>query len=188
MATQRLLFLTPAQAVTGIFPALRDAGFELGIAENLKGASAFISKSGPGIIFARPTLPGFRVEDLLAVGAEDPHFPPVIVVADKGSPQEAERLLNLGARDYWLEPLDVERVKIAAGAARRQPAPAPAASTLGGRRPSAPRARARASWATTPASAACSSWPARWPHPAQRCSLPALPAQAKKCLPATCTP
>ena len=139
MATQRLLFLTPAQAVTGIFPALRDAGFELGIAENLKGASAFISKSGPGIIFARPTLPGFRVEDLLAVGAEDPHFPPVIVVADKGSPQEAERLLNLGARDYWLEPLDVERVKIAAGAARRQPAPAPAASTLGGRRPVCPQ-------------------------------------------------
>ena len=120
MATQRLLFLTPAQAVTGIFPALRDAGFELGIAENLKGASAFISKSGPGIIFARPTLPGFRVEDLLAVGAEDPHFPPVIVVADKGSPQEAERLLNLGARDYWLEPLDVERVKIAAGQKRRE--------------------------------------------------------------------
>lgn len=139
MATQRLLFLTPAQAVTGIFPALRDAGFELGIAENLKGASAFISKSGPGIIFARPTLPGFRVEDLLAVGAEDPHFPPVIVVADKGSSQEAERLLNLGARDYWLEPLDVERVKIAAGAARRQPAPAPAASTLGGRRPVCPQ-------------------------------------------------
>ncbi|SDF93977.1 sigma-54-dependent transcriptional regulator [Desulfovibrio legallii] len=139
MATQRLLFLTPAQAVTGIFPALRDAGFELGIAENLKGASAFISKSGPGIIFARPVLPGFRVEDLLAVGAEDPHFPPVIVVTDKGTPQEAERLLNLGARDYWLEPLDVARVKAAAGASRRPPAAAPAASTLGGRKPVCPQ-------------------------------------------------
>ena len=39
MSTRRLLFLAPAQAITGIFPPLRDAGYELGIAENLKGAS-----------------------------------------------------------------------------------------------------------------------------------------------------
>ena len=69
MSTRRLLFLAPAQAITAIFPPLRDAGFELGIAENLKGASVFIRKSGPDIIFARPSLPGFKVEDLLAVGA-----------------------------------------------------------------------------------------------------------------------
>ena len=135
MSTRRLLFLTPAQAVTAIFPALRDAGFELGIAENLKGASVFIRKSGPGVIFARPALPGFRVEDLLAVGAEDPNFPSVIVVTDKGSPEEAERLLALGARDYWLEPLDVERITAVAGTARRAVAPVPAASTLGGHKP-----------------------------------------------------
>ena len=95
MLTRRLLFLTPAQAVTTVFPPLRDAGYELGIAENLKGASVFIRKSGPGIIFARPVLPGFRVEDLLAVGAEDPNFPPVIVITDKGTAEEAERLTSL---------------------------------------------------------------------------------------------
>lgn len=134
MSTRRLLFLTPAQAVTAVFPALRDAGFELGIAENLKGASVFIRKSGPGVIFSRPALPGFRVEDLLAVGAEDPNFPPVIVITDRGSPEEAERLMSLGARDYWLEPLDVERVMAVAGAARK-PAPVPAVTTLGGHKP-----------------------------------------------------
>ena len=80
MSTQRILFLAPAHAVTRIFPQLRDAGFEVAIAENLKGASAFVRKSGPGIIFARPSLPGFQVEDLLAVGADDPDFPPVVVV------------------------------------------------------------------------------------------------------------
>jgi DNA-binding NtrC family response regulator len=137
MATQRLLFLTPAQAVTGIFPALRDAGFELGIAENLKGASAS-SASPDGHHLCPPCSAGFRVEDLLAVGAEDPTFP-----GHRGDgqrpPQEAERLLNLGARDYWLEPLDVARVKAAAGASRRPPAAAPAASTLGGRKPVCPQ-------------------------------------------------
>ncbi|MGE9984304.1 sigma 54-interacting transcriptional regulator [Desulfovibrio sp. SGI.169] len=134
MSTRRLLFLAPAQAITAIFPPLRDAGYELGIAENLKGASVFIRKSGPGVIFARPTLPGFRVEDLLAVSAEDPNFPPVIVTTDKGSPEEAERLLSLGARDYWLEPLDVERIMAVAREPRKS-APVPPSSTLGGHRP-----------------------------------------------------
>lgn len=134
MSTRRLLFLTPAQAVTAIFPFLRDAGYELGIAENLKGASVFIRKSGPGVIFARPSLPGFRVEDLLAVSAEDPNFPPVIITTDKGSPEEAERLMGLGARDYWLEPLDVDRI-IAVAREPRKPASVPAASTLGGHKP-----------------------------------------------------
>lgn len=131
MSSRRLLFLTPAQAVTAVFPALRNAGYELGIAENLKGASVFIKKSGPDVIFSRPSLPGFRVEDLLAVGAEDPNFPPVIIITDKGSPEEAERLMGLGARDYWLEPLDVERVAAVAGQ-KRKTAPVPAVSTLGG--------------------------------------------------------
>lgn len=134
MSTRRLLFLAPAQAVTAVFSPLRDAGYELGIAENLKGASLFIRKSGPGVIFARPTLPGFRVEDLLAVSAEDPDFPPVIVTTDKGSPEEAERLMSLGARDYWLEPLNVERI-MAVAREPRKTAPVPASSTLGGRKP-----------------------------------------------------
>ncbi len=131
MSSRRLLFLTPAQAVTAVFPAWRTAGFELGIAENLKGASVFIKKSGPDVIFSRPSLPGYRVEDLLGVGAEDPNFPPVIVITDKGSAEEAERLLSLGARDYWIEPLDVERIAAVAGQ-KRKTAPVPAVSTLGG--------------------------------------------------------
>lgn len=137
MANRRLLFLMPAQAVTGVFSALKDAGFDLGIAENLKGATVFIRKSGPGVIFARPQLPGFRVEDLLAVGGDDPNFPPVIVTTDKGTPEEAERLLNLGARDYWLEPLDVQRI-LSVVKEPKKPAPVPQVSTLGGHKPGYP--------------------------------------------------
>lgn len=137
MSTRRILFLTPAHAVTRIFPQLRDAGYEIGIAENLKGASVFIRKSGPGVIFARPQLPGFRVEDLLAVGADDPNFPPVVVVTDKPNAEEAEQLLALGAQDYWVEPLDMDKV-VAMARAPRAPLAAPASSTLGGRRPILP--------------------------------------------------
>lgn len=105
MSARRILFLAPAHAVTRIYPQLRDAGYEVGLAENLKGASAFIRKSGPDVIFSRPSLPGYRVDDLLAVGSDDPAFPPVIVFTDRGTPEEAEQLLALGARELetWLQ-------------------------------------------------------------------------------------
>ncbi|MDR2056381.1 MAG: sigma-54 dependent transcriptional regulator [Desulfovibrio sp.] len=137
MSTRRLLFLAPASAVTALFPTLRDAGCEIGIAENLNGASVFIRKTGPHVIFSRPTLPGFKVEDLLSVSADDPNFPPIVVIADRGSPQEAERLMNLGARDYWPEPLDARRILALA----REPSRASRASpysVLGGRGPGYP--------------------------------------------------
>jgi len=133
MSQQRILFLMPAHVVTRIFPLLRDAGFEVGLAENIKGASAFIRKARPNLIFSRPLLSGYKVEDLFAIGEMDPDFPSVIVVTDTGSPAEAERLLALGARDYWVEPLEPEKV-MAALKIGNALTPLPATSTLGGQR------------------------------------------------------
>ena len=134
MSTRRILFIAPAQSVTRVFPQLRDSGFEVGIAENLKGASGFIRKSPPDLILSRPALPGYRVEDLLAVGQDDPNFPPVIIFSDRPSPEEAQKFMESGARDYWVEPLTDEKIMAAVPAKREDP-PAPASSTLGGRKP-----------------------------------------------------
>lgn len=134
MANRRLLFLAPPQCVTGIFQQLKEAGYEIGIAENLKAAAQAIRKGEPDIIFARPQMAGFRVEDLLAVSSQNPGFPPVVIITEKGSPEEAERLLGLGAKDYWLEPLDENRIATLI----REPSksfPVPGASTLGGHKP-----------------------------------------------------
>ena len=137
MQVCRILFIAPAQTVTRIFPQLRDAGIEVGIAENMKGASSFLRKGTPGVIFTRPGLPGYRVEDLLAVGADDAEFPPVIVFSDRPTPEEATRMLECGAKDYWVEPLSFEKVQ-AAIPHKRAIIPAPASSTLGGRKPELP--------------------------------------------------
>ncbi|MDR2727021.1 MAG: sigma-54 dependent transcriptional regulator [Deltaproteobacteria bacterium] len=132
---QRILFLAPAAAVTRVFPELRDAGFEVGLAENIKGASAFIRKASPAVIFSRPALPGYKVEDLLAVGADDPAFPPVVIITDKGTPAEAEHYLDLGARDYWIEPRTAEKVAAAVPRPGRRTASASPLTTLGGSKP-----------------------------------------------------
>ncbi len=138
MSARRILFLAPAQTVTRIFPQLRDAGFEVGIAENLKGASAFIRKGLPDLILSRAFLPGYRIDDLLAVGEEDPNFPPVIVFSERVTADEATRMLELGAKDYWPEPLSFEKIE-AALPVHRQAALIPASSTLGGRKPAQAR-------------------------------------------------
>lgn len=137
MMARRILFLAPAQSVTRIFPQLRDAGVEVGIAENLKGASAFMRKGMPCLILSRPALPGYRIEDLLQVGQDDPQFPPVIVFSERVSPEEATHVLELGARDYWSEPLNFEKIQAVLPGRKTPAAPAPS-STLGGRTPSPP--------------------------------------------------
>ena len=134
MHVQRILFLAPAQTVTRIFPELRDAGIDIGIAENVKGASAFIRKGVPTLILSRPFLPGYRIEDLLAVGQDDPQFPPVIVFSDKPTPDESTKMLELGAKDYWIEPLSFEKIQ-AALPHQRIVTPSPSSSTLGGNKP-----------------------------------------------------
>ena len=134
MSVRRVLFLAPAQSVTRIFPQLRDAGFEVGIAENLKGASSFIRKAPVHAIFSRPTLPGYRVEDLLSVGQDDPAFPPVYIFTDRPGPEETLRLMELGAKDYWVEPLAFEQIATVVPPRKEGPA-APASSSLGGRKP-----------------------------------------------------
>jgi DNA-binding NtrC family response regulator len=70
------------------------------------------------------------------VGLEDPSFPPVVVFADKGGADEAGRVLEQGAKDYWLEPLLTEKIS-ALLPARKESAPVPPHSSLGGRKPDA---------------------------------------------------
>lgn len=135
MAKCRLLFLAPPQSVTGIFQDLKDAGIEVSIAENLKGAAQAIRKSEPTLIFARPKMDGFQAEELLAAASRAPGFPPVVIIADKGSPEEAERLMTLGARDYWLEPLSVEKIIAQTTIPQKNSFPVPDISTLGGHKP-----------------------------------------------------
>ena len=73
----------------------------------------------------------------MAGGADDPDFPPVVVVSDRGTADDARRYMELGAKDYWLEPLSFEKVA-AVARAPRPVATAPSVSTLGGRRPAMP--------------------------------------------------
>ncbi|QJT08934.1 sigma-54-dependent transcriptional regulator [Oceanidesulfovibrio marinus] len=107
---QSILFIAPPTAVTTVFSLLKEEGFEVGLADNLRGALGFIKKSKPLVVFSRPSMSGYRVEDLLAEAVQDDGFPPVVVFTEQGSAQEAQRYLEKGAKDYWLEPLDAEKI------------------------------------------------------------------------------
>ncbi len=110
MSSKRVLFLTPASTVTRIFPQLRSSDIEASLAENAKGASAFIESSSPQYIISRPSLPGYKVEELFEVAKNADPYPRIIVLAEKGTPDEARYFMELGAFDYWTDPLMVEKV------------------------------------------------------------------------------
>ncbi len=140
MTAQTVLFIAEPQSVTAIFPALKEAGLQAGLADNITGALGFIKKSKPCLVFCRPKLQGFEAETLLKQAGTLEDFPPVIVFSSTGSADEAVRYLELGAHDFWLEPLVWDKIKVIlpdpepepASFPEIKPAPAPAPVTTPG--------------------------------------------------------
>jgi DNA-binding NtrC family response regulator len=133
MAEKTILFVAPAQAVTQFFPFFKEAGIAAGIVDSLAAALAAFRKSPPCLIFSQAKIGVYTAESLLAEGQKEPAFPPVIVFTDRGTAAEAARCLELGARDYWLEPLTWEKIQAvvpqeSAPAVPTRPAPAPIAA------------------------------------------------------------
>jgi DNA-binding NtrC family response regulator len=110
MAEKTILFVAPAQAVTQFFPDFKEAGIAAGIADSLAAALAAIRKAPPCLIFSQAKMGVYTAESLLAEGRNLDDFPPVIVFTDRGTANEAARCLELGAKDYWLEPLTWEKI------------------------------------------------------------------------------
>jgi DNA-binding NtrC family response regulator len=111
MPNWRILFVIRPGLVTDIFPVLKREGVEAGIAESLKGALSYVQRNRPAFVFSEPSLPGYRVEGLLQELSSMKDAPPLIVVAEHGSAQDAQRLMELGIRDYWLAPLSWEKIR-----------------------------------------------------------------------------
>lgn len=110
MSGKTILFLSKTQSVTELYPFFKESGVTAGLAENLSGALDFIYKNSPAVVFSAARLPGYKVEDLLAEANTNEAFPPIVVFSDHGSAADAKRFLELGAKDYWLEPLMWEKV------------------------------------------------------------------------------
>lgn len=112
MPDSTLLFIAEPQSVTSVFSPLKEAGYQAGLADNLAGAINFIKKSKPCLIFTRPVLQGYSAQALLAEAVNIENFPPVVVFSRSGSADEARKFMELGARDYWLEPLSWDKIKL----------------------------------------------------------------------------
>lgn len=112
MPVPTVLFLAPTSIVTPLFQPLKRAGLDVGLAETIPGALKFIQSQQPILIFCRDKLTGFKAEELLLAMAQcSEPVPPVIVFTENGSAEQAKKFMELGARDYWLEPLSWEKVR-----------------------------------------------------------------------------
>ncbi|MBG0791188.1 MAG: sigma-54-dependent Fis family transcriptional regulator [Desulfovibrionaceae bacterium] len=142
MSAKTLLFIAEPQSVTSIFPTLQEAGLQAGLADNLNGALGFIKKSKPCLVFCRPSLQGFDAKAFLKRADETEGFPPVVIFTGSGSAEQATEFLQLGARDYWIEPLiwDKIRLILPGDAPEAEPEPEPESVSP---RPAAPQPSGR---------------------------------------------
>ncbi len=116
MSERTILFIAEPQSVTGIFPALRDAGIQAGVADGLVSSLAFLKRSPTAMIFSRPAMPGYAADALLSrlgeMSARGEATPPVVIITRSGNAEDAQKYMELGAKDYWLEPLSWEKVSL----------------------------------------------------------------------------
>jgi DNA-binding NtrC family response regulator len=112
MSARTVLFIAEPQSVAAVFPTLKEAGLQAGLADNLTGALGFIKKSHPCLIFCRPSLQGFDAMALLEQAQKIDGFPPVVIFTANGNAEEATRFLGNGARDYWVEPLVWDKIRL----------------------------------------------------------------------------
>jgi len=138
MSERTILFIAEPQSVSGIFSALRDAGVQAGVADGLGSALTFLKRAQPALIFSRPSMPGYDALALLSrlaeLGEAGEPSPPVIIFSRTGSAEEAQKYLELGAQDYWLEPLAWEKIHLVL-----PPADEPVSCTVESPRPGAAR-------------------------------------------------
>ena len=108
-----VLFIARSNPVSELFPTLKEMGYKVKLSENLDSAMQELKKGDVELIFSEPNLTGYNVEELFREG---PNFreglPPVIVVTEQGTASEAKRLMEAGAKDYWLMPVTREKIKL----------------------------------------------------------------------------
>jgi len=108
-----VLFIARSNPVSELFPTLKEMGYKVKLSENLDSALQELKKGDVELIFSEPKLTGYNVEELFREGSNFREgLPPVIVVTEQGTASEAKRLMEAGAKDYWLMPVTREKLKL----------------------------------------------------------------------------
>ncbi len=111
MSAKSILFIARPDIMSPVLSRLRDEGYELLMSETHSGAHKVIEQKSPCLIFSQSVLPGFRTDQFLSSLKHQEILNRIIVISEHGSPEEAQAIMALGARDYWITPLIWEKVK-----------------------------------------------------------------------------
>ncbi|WP_457572183.1 sigma 54-interacting transcriptional regulator [Desulfovulcanus sp.] len=111
MAEKTILFISRTDQVTPLFAHFKEYGLEVIMSESLSSALRVIEQKNPVLIFSQVRLPGYRIEDLLLKISRLGYKVDIVAFTEQGSASEAKKILELGAKDYWLAPLIWDKIK-----------------------------------------------------------------------------
>ncbi|MDQ7032327.1 MAG: sigma-54 dependent transcriptional regulator [Desulfonauticus sp.] len=109
---KKILFIARPIHVTPLYQSLQEQGVQLILLDSVELALKNIQEQLPDFIFVQSDLPGIRVEKLLTWLQENNLNIPVYVFTERGSAKEARKLMEAGAKDYWIAPLNLEKLEI----------------------------------------------------------------------------
>ena len=110
MSATHVLFISRPEYVTPVFSALKQRGVSVLMAENCPSALKTVRNASPAVIFIQEGLEDCDALEFLAVIRKEAQDVDVIVFTEQGAVDNAQAALEAGARDYWMAPLDREKV------------------------------------------------------------------------------
>jgi len=119
---EKILFISKPHQISALFNQLQGK-VELILADSLRVAQKSILENRPRLVFAQADLPGFEVLNLLSWLKDQDLDLPVYVFAARGSVEEAKRVMEAGAKDYWVGGLNPDKVKVVVEDLLQRPEP-----------------------------------------------------------------
>ncbi len=110
MSATNVLFVSRPEHVSPVFSALKQRGASVLMAESSDSALKTVRNTSPRVVFIQEDLEGCDAVKLLAAILEEQQDIVVIVFTEQGNVDNAQAFLEAGASDYWLAPLDREKV------------------------------------------------------------------------------
>ncbi len=105
-------FVSPVEDAAPFFPMLKEMGVQVSITQEEKEALELIKNKELLAAFVREDSMGISIDRVFHnLGSMEP-LPLIVVYAKEGDASKAERYMNLGAWDFWLLPLNWEKIKV----------------------------------------------------------------------------
>ena len=107
-----VLFISELEDISEIIDGLKSHGIQFQVSQDVGEIEAILRKRKPSLIVLKDKLRKLKSEELLTkiITVDESCF--FVVFSDQADVEQAKKFIDLGAWDFWIAPLHLEKILI----------------------------------------------------------------------------